>query len=111
MLVDVFIVVLESRSDLPAALSVLFRNVQVLLGLNETFLNELKQRMQHWNEEQKIGDVFLHFAPFMKMYTTYVQLHDEATKVSTILIIVAPTICGFFVDARLAHINLAFMLL
>ena len=67
-LCEVFVKPLCDRgAALPTAVEELFRNVQIILGLNRKFLHELHRRMESWSYQQKVGDVFLHFSPFMKM--------------------------------------------
>jgi hypothetical protein len=39
--------------------------------VNEKLLEELEGRIDNWSPEQKIGDVFLTFVPFLKTYTIY----------------------------------------
>lgn len=116
VLSNVFITPLESRRNLPAELAVLFRSVRVLLGLNQTFLNEMKERIDEWSESQCFGDVFLHFAPFMKMYVSYVQQHDDATQVclcaepaETVLLTMCVCLCVCASISVCKHVGVATM--
>lgn len=62
-------------------LSTLFSNINVLAGLNRNFLRDLSERLKSWdNATTQIGDIFLGFAPFFKMYTSYCGNHDTATE-------------------------------
>lgn len=36
-----------------------FSNVESILMLNTTLLDETKERMENWDMEQRIGDIFL----------------------------------------------------
>jgi hypothetical protein len=53
----------------------LFSNIKTILPLNKKFLNELQ------NRGKSIGQLFVQYAPFFKMYTTYVNNFDDASKV------------------------------
>jgi len=58
----------------------LFSNIASIAVLNRKFLTDLSARLVGWsNSTTQIGDVFLGFCPFFKMYTTYVSNHDRAT--------------------------------
>ncbi|CEP01275.1 hypothetical protein PBRA_001881 [Plasmodiophora brassicae] len=81
ILVKVFIVPLQGKQSLSPSLAEMFRNVQVIAGLNKKFLDELSVRMVQWDDTQKIGDVFLAFAPFLRMYCSYANQHEDGTRV------------------------------
>lgn len=49
----------------------IFGNVKIILELNQTLLLDLKDADEH-----SIGSIFLKFAPFLKMYTAYLN-HTE----------------------------------
>eukprot|EP00474_Spongospora_subterranea_P001508 CRZ01966.1 hypothetical protein [Spongospora subterranea] len=81
VLTGMFVIPLESRiKELSPALADLFRNAQVIAGLNRKFLDELSSRMDRWSECQKIGDVFLAFAPFLRMYCSYAIQHEDGNR-------------------------------
>lgn len=44
-----------------------------LYELNRDVLRELKDRMAHWSEHQKIADIFVTKGPYLKMYSTYIR--------------------------------------
>jgi hypothetical protein len=56
----------------------IFSNVQLILNLNNNLLSNLKKAYQGFEESQMIGKVFVDFAPYLKMYTTYVNNHENA---------------------------------
>uniref|UniRef100_A0A1A7ZJD0 FYVE, RhoGEF and PH domain containing 6 n=1 Tax=Nothobranchius furzeri TaxID=105023 RepID=A0A1A7ZJD0_NOTFU len=45
--------------------------------LNEDLLRELTQRVDHWDENSQIADIFLKKGPFLKMYSTYIREFDK----------------------------------
>ncbi|MES1915328.1 MAG: hypothetical protein MHM6MM_007297 [Cercozoa sp. M6MM] len=62
----------------------IFGNVEIIFGLNLRFLNDLRSRID--SEEfdvtsTPIGDIFVQFGPFLKMYKEYVNGHDEASTI------------------------------
>ena len=50
-------------------ISNLFENISVLLGLNSQLLNDLLSK----DSSERIGKIFIEFAPFLKMYNTYLS--------------------------------------
>lgn len=64
--------------------NILFSNIRTLKQLNLKFLEDLKKRRtQEWTENDCMGDLFLSFAPFFKMYTMYVNNHNAASALLT----------------------------
>ncbi|KJE91123.1 hypothetical protein CAOG_08593 [Capsaspora owczarzaki ATCC 30864] len=62
----------------PVIISI-FSNVSDLLTLNSQLLAELETRVtEDQQSPPRIGDVFLRFAPFLKMYTSYIRNFDGA---------------------------------
>ncbi|XP_004363962.2 hypothetical protein CAOG_03123, partial [Capsaspora owczarzaki ATCC 30864] len=65
----------------PEELATIFPNVQSLLGINETLLKDLDERVKAWDAQTTtIGDVFKRMAPFLKLYETYCNQHGTATQ-------------------------------
>jgi len=71
----------------------LFSNVELILGVNRVLLKGLEERIAHAGsptfsdnplaDPQKagcIGDIFLRLAPFLKLYTQYVNNFDLSTE-------------------------------
>lgn len=62
--------------------TLMFSNVEIIASVNARFLEQLDQRIQLVTpdsaEEVVVGDLFLNFAPFWKMYTQYVSSQDSA---------------------------------
>lgn len=73
----------KTQKEIPADLiNAIFSNMEVILPLNrDHLLKELSVRMENWSEEQLIGDIFVRFGPFLKMYTKYNDGFDGAMKV------------------------------
>lgn len=63
-------------------IDVIFTNLETIYGFNQTLEKELNQRFELWGDTedtQCIGDVFLKYAPYFKMYSDYVQNYDESS--------------------------------
>ena len=54
---------------------IIFGNIDILLCLNTKLLDDLSKELQG---EGRIGKVILEFAPFLKIYSTYVDAYDAA---------------------------------
>lgn len=78
----------KTQKEIPADLiNVIFSNMEVILPLNRDYLlKELTQRMDNWSTDQLIGDIFVRFGPFLKMYTKYNDGFDSAMKVLSLLL-------------------------
>jgi len=61
-----------------ADVQIMFSNVETLRSLNQNILDQLDVRLKDWGPHQKIGDIFVQFAPFLKMYTAYGQGYQLA---------------------------------
>ncbi|MGH0121595.1 UNVERIFIED_CONTAM: hypothetical protein FKN15_006572 [Acipenser sinensis] len=48
-----------------------------LYELNRDLLRELEERMAHWNDNQRIADIFVKKGPYLKMYSTYIKEFDK----------------------------------
>jgi hypothetical protein len=49
----------------------LFSNIEHITTLNRKFCEDIGERVASWNEESQIGDLFLAFGPYFKMYGTH----------------------------------------
>nr|XP_033809188.1 FYVE, RhoGEF and PH domain-containing protein 6 isoform X2 [Geotrypetes seraphini] len=49
-----------------------------LYELNQAMLRELEERMAHWNEHQKIADIFVKKGPYLKMYSAYIREFEKS---------------------------------
>eukprot|EP00095_Tigriopus_kingsejongensis_P002275 maker-scaffold365_size194585-snap-gene-0.22 protein:Tk02275 transcript:maker-scaffold365_size194585-snap-gene-0.22-mRNA-1 annotation:"and ph domain-containing protein 4" len=70
----------------PETIPQMFANIKSIYKFHAEFLlPQLRERMDQWHvseEHQRIGDIFVKFSPFFKMYTEYVKNFDNA--ISTI---------------------------
>uniref|UniRef100_A0A8C4X721 FYVE, RhoGEF and PH domain containing 6 n=1 Tax=Erpetoichthys calabaricus TaxID=27687 RepID=A0A8C4X721_ERPCA len=48
-----------------------------LYELNRDLLRELEDRIAHWNDHQRIADIFVKKGPYLKMYSTYIKEFDK----------------------------------
>jgi hypothetical protein len=55
--------------------SALFSNVEIICGFHEKFLNELQ------NSQENIGQTFVKFSDFLKMYSDYISHYEQALQV------------------------------
>jgi hypothetical protein len=82
VLVNVYMKALESLGEslLPAAkIRSIFSEIKVIVSYNTVILNMLQARVQKWFEsEQVLGDIFLRFTDFLKVYTAYVNNYNES---------------------------------
>lgn len=58
----------------------LFSNIETLLNCNGNFCFELENKVRNLSDQTCIGDIFLKFTPYLKLYSQYVSNHDDATK-------------------------------
>ncbi|XP_078049056.1 FYVE, RhoGEF and PH domain-containing protein 4 [Augochlora pura] len=57
----------------------MFSNIKsIYIFHNDFLLPQLQERIQNWDLDPRIGDIMKNFAPFLKMYTEYVQNFDYA---------------------------------
>jgi len=57
----------------------LFPQVQIIKGLSDKFLEDLKERREHWDANtSKLSDLFETFTPYFRMYQGYVNNHEKS---------------------------------
>ena len=60
--------------------SALFLQLQIIKGLSDKFLADLKERREIWDPKTtKLSDLFETFGPHFKMYQGYINNHEKAT--------------------------------
>lgn len=86
-------------------LNTIFSNLETIINLNEVLCGEISERLQNWNDRQKLGDVFVrwvfHFvflsfsfwlisslyfymqAPLLRMYQPYCNNYSFALQALT----------------------------
>jgi RhoGEF domain len=55
----------------------MYYHISSIRDLNKRFLDDLELRFLTWNDLSLIGDMFLTFAPFFRMYTGYAESHER----------------------------------
>ncbi|CAK8675499.1 unnamed protein product [Clavelina lepadiformis] len=59
----------------------IFGHVTAIYQFHFNFLlPQLQKRLENWEENPRIGDVMMQAGPFLKMYTTYTQNFEQASK-------------------------------
>jgi hypothetical protein len=61
-------------------LTIIFSNIEQIQGLSSQLLAKLKEKEMSWDANQTIADVFMHFMPFFKMYTIFINNFDNANN-------------------------------
>jgi len=62
----------------------IFSNVEVIQNLNSNLLDQIQERVTDWNNETSlIGDLFVQWAPYLKMYKEYGSNFDVSTTTAT----------------------------
>ncbi|KAM3841415.1 FYVE, RhoGEF and PH domain-containing protein 2 [Vipera latastei] len=63
----------------------IFSNISSIYQFHsQFFLPELKERMEGWDFNPRIGDIIQKVAPFLKMYSEYVKNFDKAMHLITV---------------------------
>ncbi len=57
----------ESQIISPQIMQLVFSGIEELVKLHEAFLTVLKERFSSWNEDQKLGDLFIYQVPFSSL--------------------------------------------
>eukprot|EP00026_Physarum_polycephalum_P003481 Phypoly_transcript_03493.p1 GENE.Phypoly_transcript_03493~~Phypoly_transcript_03493.p1 ORF type:complete len:737 (+),score=102.33 Phypoly_transcript_03493:194-2212(+) len=81
-LVKVFLTPLRELSRGPDPLvtsedlTKIFSNCEMIAQIHKQLLESLEERMTKWSKTQLIGDIFVKWAPFLKLYTQYVSNYN-----------------------------------
>eukprot|EP01119_Soliformovum_irregulare_P020129 TRINITY_DN6491_c0_g1_i1.p1 TRINITY_DN6491_c0_g1~~TRINITY_DN6491_c0_g1_i1.p1 ORF type:complete len:954 (+),score=298.34 TRINITY_DN6491_c0_g1_i1:63-2924(+) len=59
---------------------IIFPVIEELRNFHSILLKELEERMKKWSETQVIGDLFVKYAPFFKIYSEYCKKYEPANK-------------------------------
>lgn len=55
----------------------IFSEIEVIKGYNDLMYKRIENRMNNWySEGQRLGDIFLQFTDFLKVYTSYVNNYN-----------------------------------
>ena len=63
------------------AVKQIFSNVHQIHQLNQTLLDQLRDRLKNWDKDPRLGDIMIRIAPFLKLYSDYVANFDAANSV------------------------------
>jgi len=63
--------VFSQKTVSAAEMKALFGNIEELAGTSEVFHASLNARFEQWTADQKLGDVFITFAPFFVAFALY----------------------------------------
>lgn len=82
ILQDLYINPLKERTDIlsPEEHCTIFGNISIIYSLNQKFLSDFEARMKSWDETTIIGDIFLNYSAYFKMYTSYCDGHEKAVQ-------------------------------
>ncbi|KJE96625.1 hypothetical protein CAOG_06925 [Capsaspora owczarzaki ATCC 30864] len=86
MVVDFFIKPLRATIETGkplvtnADLKKMFPDLESIVNINKQLLAELAERVENWSAVQKIGDIFLKMAVYLKVYTGFVSNFPMATE-------------------------------
>lgn len=81
-LVNVFLTPLRTNKKklLPEKdVKIIFSNAEQILSINKELFSALQEAMNSW-PRSKIGEVFMRMAPYLKVYTTYINNFDLAAN-------------------------------
>ncbi|EFA81992.1 pleckstrin domain-containing protein [Heterostelium album PN500] len=62
------------------AINTIFSTVNEIYSFNTELLARLRERAKDWSSHQKIGDIFVVMAPYLKLYKTYCLNYDNAIE-------------------------------
>lgn len=68
----------------------IFGNLDEIIGLSQTFLQALEAKVEAWSDAQTIGDVFLTYATFFKVYVMYTNGYEEGIQEISRLVEIDP---------------------
>lgn len=57
----------------------LFSNIEMVVNIHVPFLVDLERVVSEWSDESSISPLFTKYAPFFKVYTVYVNNHENAS--------------------------------
>ncbi|GAM24602.1 hypothetical protein SAMD00019534_077770 [Acytostelium subglobosum LB1] len=56
----------------------IFMNIETIFSLHKAFITDFEKRIESWSDTQKIGDIFLKLAPYLRSYTLYSNQYNES---------------------------------
>ncbi len=83
--------------------AVFFGNIENMCTLNTQLLGDLEERLAAWDDEAScVGDIFLRYAPLLKMYTQYARAFEFGSRIVTEAAAASPAFAAFLA-AGAAH--------
>ncbi|EGG20844.1 pleckstrin domain-containing protein [Cavenderia fasciculata] len=61
-------------------INTIFSTVKEIYSFNRELITRLRERSKNWDHRQKIGDIFVTLAPYLKLYKTYCLNYDTAIE-------------------------------
>jgi len=58
----------------------IFCNMEILVDLNNQFLEDFEDRLKKWPTITHFGDLFIKIIPIMKIYSHYIRNYDRAAE-------------------------------
>lgn len=77
---------------------------QLIEGVNKALLDDLEKRHVNWTPTTCIGDIFLRFAPYLKLYTQYVNNYNVSAASITQLTESKPKFREFLQTGERIHL-------
>jgi hypothetical protein len=65
----------------PEEVNTMFAGVTNIIAVNTELLKGLVERLKNWSDTQKLGDLILNMAPWLKMYTQYTSNYERVLKI------------------------------
>jgi hypothetical protein len=65
----------------PEEINTMFAGVTNIIAINTELLKGLVLRLKNWSDTQKLGDLILNMAPWLKMYTQYTANYERVLKI------------------------------
>jgi len=57
----------------------IFANVEIIFDFQKELLKQFRTRVESWESQPLLGDVFTTLSPFLKVYTTYVENFEKGS--------------------------------
>eukprot|EP01119_Soliformovum_irregulare_P010167 TRINITY_DN2489_c0_g1_i1.p1 TRINITY_DN2489_c0_g1~~TRINITY_DN2489_c0_g1_i1.p1 ORF type:complete len:651 (-),score=235.46 TRINITY_DN2489_c0_g1_i1:21-1685(-) len=65
----------------PERIKSIFTDITIILGYNSKLLEDISKRMENWDPNRCLGDIFLTITQYLKVYTNYVQKYEATLLV------------------------------
>eukprot|EP01105_Mastigella_eilhardi_P018003 TRINITY_DN4156_c0_g1_i5.p2 TRINITY_DN4156_c0_g1~~TRINITY_DN4156_c0_g1_i5.p2 ORF type:complete len:788 (-),score=209.63 TRINITY_DN4156_c0_g1_i5:77-2440(-) len=86
---------------MPEELRRVFADLSIIASYSTFLLTKLETRMQNWEQQRhKIGDIFIKFCSFLKIYSTYVSNYEKTFRLTNQCIEHDPEIARHWEETR-----------